>query len=320
MQTSYFDEAHGVVTIDANYIKPGIASIQLLINKGHAVFFDTGTTRSLPYVEEVLKLKGLSQKDVDFVVPTHVHLDHAGGAGAMMQAFPNAKLVIHPRGAAHMIDPTKLWLGTVAVYGEKVAKKLYGEVTPVEENRIIIADDGMELDFHGTALKFLDTPGHARHHFCIVVARHRMIFAGDTMGISYRMFDGPNGPFVFPTTSPVQFEPDALHRSIDRLMDTDPRSVFLTHFGKIEPDQKIVASLHRRIDSFVSIARDLGRKDQIEQRLEQCITDYLVEEAKQHGVPLGEREIRAGLRMDAKLNADGIIAWLARASTKPTAN
>ena len=318
MQTRFFEEAHGVVTIDANYIKPGIASIQLLVNKHHAVFFDTGTARSLPYVQEVLRHKGLSQTDVDFVVPTHVHLDHAGGAGAMMQAFPNAKLIIHPRGAAHMIDPTKLWLGTVAVYGEKVAKKLYGEVIPVEEERIIIADDGMELEFHGVELKFLDTPGHARHHFCVVCPRHHMIFAGDTMGISYRMFDGPNGPFVFPTTSPVQFEPDALHQSIDKLMDTDPQSVFLTHFGKIEPNQKMVASLHDRIDSFVSIAKELLGKDQIEQPLEQSITDYLAEEAKLHGVPLTEREIRAGLRMDAKLNADGIITWLARRNKEPT--
>ncbi|MDJ0957468.1 MAG: MBL fold metallo-hydrolase [Arenicellales bacterium] len=319
MQTRYFDEAHGVVTIDANYIKPGIASIQLLINKNRAVFFDTGTTRSLPYVQEVLKLKGLNQTDVDFVVPTHVHLDHAGGAGAMMRAFPKAKLIIHPRGAAHMVDPTKLWQSTVAVYGEKVAKKLYGEVIPVEEERIIIADDGMELDFHGTTLKFLDTPGHARHHFCVVVVRHRMIFAGDTMGISYRMFDGPNGPFVFPTTSPVQFDPDALHQSIDRLMDTDPRLVFLTHFGKIEPNHNMVTSLHRRIDSFVSIAQAMFRKGQIERHLERSISDYLVDEAKQHGVPLTEREIRSGLRMDAKLNADGIIVWLTRLD-KQTAN
>ena len=139
-----------------------------------------------------------------------------------------------------------------------------------------------------------------------------MIFAGDTMGISYRMFDGPNGPFVFPTTSPVQFEPDALHQSIEKLMGTNPRSVFLTHFGKIEPNQKIVASLHRRIDSFVSIARELWKKNQINQDLERCIADYLVEEAKQHGVPLAEHEIRAGLRMDTKLNADGMIVWLAR--------
>ena len=115
MQTTYFDQAHGVVTIDANYIQPGIASIQLLINKNRAVFIDTGTTQSMPYVREVLKLKGLSQTDVDFVIPTHVHLDHAGGAGAMMRVFPKAKLIVHPRGAAHMIDPTKLWSGTVAV-------------------------------------------------------------------------------------------------------------------------------------------------------------------------------------------------------------
>lgn len=311
MPARYFDEAHGVVTIDANYIKPGIASIQLLIHEHRAALFDTGTTRSLPFVQEVLKLKGLNETDVDYVIPTHVHLDHAGGAGAMMRAFPKAKLIIHPRGAAHMIDPTKLWTGTIGVYGEKLAKELYGEVLPVDERRMIIADDGMKLDFYGRTFEFLDTPGHARHHFCVVDTRHRIIFAGDTMGISYRMFDGPNGPFVFPTSSPVQFDPEALHQSINRLMGTDPRSIFLTHFGKIEPTEKNVASLHRQIDAFVSIGQELSNKGEIDS-LVQRIADYLLGEAKQHGVPLPDDEIRAGLSMDAKLNADGIAVWLAR--------
>ena len=305
------DTGYGVTTIDAQYIKPGIASLQLLIAAGHAAFIDTGTSRSLPHVAEVLAAKGIATGSVDFVIPTHVHLDHAGGAGAMMRAFPNARLIVHPRGARHMIDPARLWQGTLDVYGEITARKLYGELIPVEEHRVVIAGDNFELDFHGRRLRFLDTPGHARHHLCVVDAENRLIFAGDTLGISYRMFDGPNGPFVFPTSSPVQFEPDALHRSIDRLMSSDPHYLYLTHFGKIAASSKIADALHRQINGFVSIATgNSGSAQPIELRKQ--IAGYMLEEAKLHGVPLPDNEIRAGLAMDAKLNADGIAVWLSR--------
>lgn len=308
----YTSEPHGITTIDAHYINPGVASIQMLVEAGHAVFFDTGTSLSLPTVLKVLRLHGLTPAEVEFVVPTHVHLDHAGGAGAMMRVFQNARLIIHPRGARHMADPSKLWMGTLAVYGEETTRKLYGEVVPIDRDRMIVADDGFELDFHGRQLTFLDTPGHARHHFCVVDLPKRVIFAGDTMGISYRMFDGPNGPFLFPTSSPVQFEPDKLHQSIDRLMATDPQSIYLTHFGRIDPTLKMIESLHRQIDDFVSIAKDLSDQSDVEKTLEPAIASYLLEQAKHHGVPLDDSEIRAGLDMDARLNASGIAIWLAR--------
>lgn len=305
-------DAGGVTTIDAHYIKPGIASLQLMIERGRAAFFDTGTTRSLPHAIEALHKHGLAAADVDFVIPTHVHLDHAGGAGAMMQAFTNARLIIHPRGAEHMADPARLWAGTVGVYGEKMAAELYGEVIPVERRRMLIADDDWELDFYGRPLRFLHTPGHARHHFCVYDSTRGAIFAGDTLGISYRKFDGPNGPFVFPTTSPVQFEPGPLHRSIDRLMALDPKTVYLTHFGPIQPSARIADELHRQIDDFVSLADELYRPGGDNTGLERGIADYLLDRARRHGVPLAEDRLRDGLRMDARLNADGIAVWKAR--------
>ena len=258
-----------------------------------------------------LKRAGLRATDVDYVVPTHVHLDHAGGAGAMMRAFPKAQLIVHPRGAKHMADPSRLWAGTVGIYGQQRAQALYGEVVPVDLRRMIIADDGWELDFHGRPLLFLHTPGHARHHFCISDATHGIMFTGDTMGISYRMFDGPRGPFLFPTTSPVQFEPGPLHQSIDRLMALGPSLVFLTHFGPIRPLGPMIEALHRQIDDLVSLTHAAYDPDD-NSELESRVLDYLVHSAVGHGVPLAEAEIRRGLGMDAKLNADGLAVWKAR--------
>lgn len=308
----YYDNRYGITTIDAQYIRPGVASFHLMIEGGRAAFFDTGTTRSLERALGALKRKGLGPDDVDFVVPTHVHLDHAGGAGAMMRTFSNARLIVHPRGAEHLVDPTRLWAGTVGVYGLEAAEELYGEVVPVERQRMILATDAWELDFRGRPLLFVDTPGHARHHFCVIDVRHRAMFTGDTLGVSYRAFDGPGGPFVFPTTSPVQFEPEPLHQSIDRLMGYAPEVVYLAHFGSVRFTRVMADALHRQIDAFTDIADSCSGGGGDHAELTRRVADYMLGEARRHGVPLPDAEIRARLEMDARLNADGLAIWKAR--------
>jgi len=312
MSASFIDYPNGVTTIDAEFIFPGIVSIHLIEQQGLAAFVDTGTTHSLPVVLETLRAKDISVDRVAYVIVTHVHLDHAGGAGAMMQAFPNARLIVHPLGARHMIDPSKLVSGTIAVYGEKKAHELYGEIVPVSESRVIIADDGFVLDFSGRILKFFDSPGHARHHFSIFDEHYGNLFTGDTLGISYRAFDSEQGPFLFPTTSPVQFDPDTLHRSIDRLMTLEPQALFLTHFGQITPAEKLIQSLHRRLDATVELALEAEHEDNREARIMQLIHEYYFQEAKEHGSSLTDQEIRAHLAMDAKINAQGLDIWLDR--------
>ncbi len=314
MELRFYDHADGITTIDAGYVKPGIAALHLIVQGGRAAFVDTGTAHSLPFVRSVLAAKGLTDGDVAYVIPTHVHLDHAGGAGAMMRAFPNARLVIHPRGAPHMIDPRKLISGTVGVYGEAEMQRLYGEIVPVPEERVIVAEDEFVIDFDGRPLRFLDTPGHARHHFCVIDIEHRAIFSGDTLGISYRVFDSPRGPFMFPTTTPVQFEPEPLHGSIDRLMEIDPRSVFLTHFGRITPTPALIEHMHQQIDDFVAMALAVAPGQDVVSQLERAIGNYLFRQAREHNSSLSDREIHDNLAMDVRLNAQGVAVWLQRRS------
>lgn len=312
MITQFVDYHCGITTVDAQFIAPGIASIHLIEQNGNIAFVDTGTVHSLPVIREVMHAKNISADRVTYVIVTHVHLDHAGGAGAMMREFPHASLVVHPLGAPHMIDPTKLMAGTIDVYGADKARELYGEIVAVDTSRVIIADDGFELDFCGRQLQFLDTPGHARHHFSVLDRQFGNVFAGDTMGISYRAFDSDRGPFLFPTTSPVQCEPDVLHRSIDRLMQTEPRAIFLTHFGRISPTAKLIDGLHRRLTAIVDIALGLENQPNREPRLIHSIGEYLFREAKQHGSPLTDEQIHRHLAMDTALNAQGLNVWLQR--------
>lgn len=312
MPANYIDYQDNTVTIDADYVQAGVAGFHLMIENGRAAFLDTGTTLSLPGAKSVLKEMGLSCEDVQYVIPTHVHLDHAGGAGAMMRDFPNAKLIVHPRGARHMIDPARLWQGTIGVYGEERARQLYGEVVPVPEERIIIAEDNAEIDFQGRTLLFIDTPGHARHHFCVVDRDRRSVFSGDMLGISYRVFDSDKGPFVFPSTTPVQFDPEPFHRSLERIAALDLRYGYLAHFGRIELGSKVFEALHEHVDRFVEIALKLETEADRESALIDRLAKYLFNEVKAHGSTIADDKIRMHLAMDVKLNAQGIDVWLNR--------
>jgi glyoxylase-like metal-dependent hydrolase (beta-lactamase superfamily II) len=311
MNTHFQDFSHGITAIDSLFVRPRLAAIHLIEEGGRAAIIDTGTNYSLPYVLEVLRGKGLSPQDVAYVVVTHVHLDHAGAAGLMLQQFPNASLVVHPRGARHMIAPANLVAGACAVYGEAAVRQTYGEIIPVAAERVLEAPDNFELDFNGRKLLFLDTPGHARHHFCIWDERSRSLFSGDTFGISYREFDVEGREFIFPTCTPVQFEPDAAHASIDRIMALQPSCIYLTHYSRITQLERLAADLHRMLDAFVALGKRLrDEKTMRHERLKAGVEEIMLQALLAHGCELPLEEISRLLGMDFELNAQGIGVWL----------
>ena len=278
---------------------------------------DTGTSSSVPGLMEVLQKKNLAPADVAYVFVTHIHLDHAGGAGEFMHRFPNAKLVVHPRGARHMADPARLVASAMAVYGEAEFKRLYGDIRPVDANRIIEAPDGFSLDFNGRPLLFLDTPGHARHHYCIFDKQSQSFFTGDTFGISYREFDVDGMEFVFPTTTPVQFDPVAAHASLDRIMSYHPSYAFLTHYGRIGHLAAPCGRTARfdrcpRVDSAGNCATFPTGMQHWWRNSESCCCSRVIA----HGCKLPEEEIRALLSLDVGLNAQGLENWLDHAGGK----
>ncbi len=315
----------GIVTLDAEYVRPGLAAVHLIVEQGHAVIIDTGTNNAVPHVLAALADLGVGPDAVDFVIVTHVHLDHAGAAGAFLAACPNARLVVHPRGAPHMIDPTKLVQGSIAVYGETAFRELYGEIVPVAAERVIeagvVGTEGYALDFQGRRLEFIDTPGHARHHYCIHDLTSNTLFTGDTFGISYREFDVDGRPFIFPTTTPVQFEPEALHASINRLVARNAEAAYLTHYGRVEHLSTLAPRLHELIDASVELA--LAASGDAQARLEtlkRAMSDLLMERLRDHGCLLEETVCRDLLAIDVDLNSQGLLVWRDRlSSVKPAA-
>lgn len=301
----------GIYAVDSGYMRTQLAAIHLIRSGDQVAIVDTGNNDSVPRVMAALAALGLDASNVSHVLLTHIHLDHAGGAGAFMAACPSATLVVHPRGARHMADPSKLWAGTVAVYGEDDAVARYGRIVPVPAERIVEATDDLLIDLNGRRIRVADTPGHARHHVCYFDETTRGWFTGDTFGLSYRELDRDGRASIFPSTTPVQFDPDALHASIDRLMAADPRAIYVTHYSRVTELKRLAADLHRLIDAHVAIARAgadaIDRRHQI---IRAGLTALLLEESARQRWPLDEDALLELFEVDLELNAQGLEVWL----------
>jgi glyoxylase-like metal-dependent hydrolase (beta-lactamase superfamily II) len=305
------DYKNGLYALDAGYVRPLLAAIHLVVDAGRVAVIDTGSNAALPSVLRALAELALGVDAVDYVILTHIHLDHAGGAGAMMGAFPNAKLVVHPRGVRHMVNPARLMAATEEVYGRELARSLYGELVPVAAERVVATTDGLTLSIGGRRLVCYDAPGHAKHHVVIHDSQAAAVFTGDTFGLSYREMDVGGRAFVFPTTTPSQFEPDELRRSVERILALQPEAVYLTHFSRIAPPEPLAADLLRRLERLVAITRSaaIGAREAIVPRIATEIADFLLAEARQHGVRLADEEVLALWRNDIDLNAQGLALW-----------
>ncbi len=301
--------ADGITAVDTEYVRPQMDASHVVAVNGRAAIIDTGPNTAVPLILAAIEKLGVAPDAVELLFLTHVHLDHAGGAGALMQALPNAVCVVHPRGAPHMIHPAKLIAGTRAVYGHELHEKLYGEILPIARERVVATTDGQLFELAGRAFECVHTPGHALHHQAIVDRDTTGIFTGDTFGLSYREFDTARGPWITPTTTPTQFDPAQLKASIVRLMQFKPRKLYLTHYSEVGDCARLANDMYDAIDEFVKIARRCGLDDR---RLKFELRQRSHESLREHGCQLSADAIDALLGKDFELNAAGLIHWLKR--------
>jgi glyoxylase-like metal-dependent hydrolase (beta-lactamase superfamily II) len=304
----------GVFAVDTEHVRPRADASYLIVEGEHAAFVDTGTQRSVPNLLSALIALGIDVERVDYVLLTHVHLDHAGGAGTLMASLPRARIVVHPRGAPHITDPAKLVSATKTLYGDEVFAAQFGDAVPIPAQRVVTAEDGERLAFGARTLEFLHTPGHALHHLCILDRDTRELFTGDTFGISYRESDTAAGPFIFPTTTPPQFDPAQLRASVARLAALEPRCAYLTHYGRVEAIGKLARDLESEIEAFAGIARAAVAAPDRVQRIERELFVHLSGRLQAHGFAGDARARHDLLDGDVALNASGLDAWLRRAA------
>ena len=306
-----FDYGHGIFAVDSVYDRRLQTAIHLLVEQGRAAVIDTGTAHAVPHVMAALAAQGVAPEQVDYVILTHVHLDHAGAAGQLMARFPNARLTVHPRGARHMVDPSRLLAATVAIYGAEETRRIYGEVLPVPAARMVETGEGARLALAGRELLFLDAPGHARHHVVVRDGKTGHFFAGDTFGLSYRELDRDGRQFSFPTTSPSQFDPAALHLSIDRMLSYGPAALYVTHFGRLTNPSVLAADLHRLIDAHAALGeRHRHAGAERKRLLMEGVRSLVLDESTRQKWHLPREEVLEIFALDIELNAQGIEFWL----------
>jgi glyoxylase-like metal-dependent hydrolase (beta-lactamase superfamily II) len=302
-----------VYCIDTGFTRPRFDAAYLLVDDGHAAFIDTGTNFAVPRLLAALDALGLAREAVDYVIPTHVHLDHAGGVGRLMRELPRARALVHPRGLRHMVDPSALYQGALAVYGAAAMAREYGELLGVDPARAEATHEGMTLRLGARTLRFADTPGHARHHHCIWDEATQGWFTGDTFGLSYREFDTARGAWLLPSATPVQFEPEPLRASVARLLQAKPRSMYLTHYGRVGEVERLAEGFLHLLQQMVEFGRSLRSADDRHARLREALRLLYLQSLRAHGCTLDDATCAALLEVDIELNAQGMAVWLDRA-------
>jgi len=289
-----------ITTIDCNYVVPEFAASFLLTEGNEAAFIENNTAHSVPILLAALSKKGLKPSDVRYVIVTHVHLDHAGGSSMLMKACPNATLLAHPRAAKHLIDPEKLVSSARQVYGAEVFDRLYGTIEPIAESRVRTMSDGETLTWGTRTLTFLHTRGHANHHFCVLDSASRAIFTGDSFGLAYPALQ-KHGLFIFPSTSPTDFDPVEAKASVERIASCGATSAYLTHFGPITDLAGARTQLLAHLDFSEKLLHDAADSTLPDSELSdfclKALRSHFKEAVNAHGKLI---------KMDLQLNADGI--------------
>ncbi len=314
MSTPPFESVgNQTVLIDCGLYRPQLAGCYLVHDSGEVAVIDCGTWHSVPRILDAIRSLGARPEDVRWILPTHVHLDHAGGAGRLAQSCPRATLATHPKGLPHMIDPSRLQAGATAVYGQAAFARDFGSLDPIPASRCIPAGDGQTFQLGQRTLRYIHTPGHANHHGCIFDSSSGYLFSGDAFGLGYRELATPT-PYIVATTTPVAFAPEEWQASLDRMLALEPSAVCLTHYGKYHDPIGLAPQLRASIQAHADIAlkEELNADDAArETRLERAVADLLVNGASKH-CGISSARAREILASDISLNAQGLKVWLAR--------
>lgn len=299
-----------IITIDCHYGGPGYASAYLIVENGRAAFVDTNTALALPYLLEALDATGVAREAVDYIIVTHIHLDHAGGAAPLLRECPNATLLCHPRAAKHLANPKRLVAAVKQIYGEEVFAQLYGKIDPIDSSRIrAVADDEM-LAFGGRTLRFLHTLGHATHHICIHDSAANGVFTGDSFGLYYEWLTvDPARPFIMCLSTPTEFDAPEARRTVNRLLSLNAERAYVGHFGELRGMREAAPQLLATIDAFDTIQHEAARTDLDGEALLQFCQDRVERVAWETCARCGAmpgQEQRARLAGDVLINARGL--------------
>jgi glyoxylase-like metal-dependent hydrolase (beta-lactamase superfamily II) len=275
----------------------------LLDTSDGLVIIETGPANAADRLLEGIRNLGRDPANIRHIAVTHIHLDHAAAAGALLRQIPDAQLYVHSRGARHMIDPSRLLDSAGRIYGAQM-EALWGIMEPVPEDRVTTVDDGDRLRFGDVEVQVLYTPGHASHHVSYAIPARGIVFTGDVAGVRV-----PPSGLAWPPTPPPDIDAEAWHASIQKLRDLNPQRLLLTHFGPVDDVSEHLDQLEARIDRWVNLIADLQREDLERDEL----ADRLAADAQQEMREAGESTDVQGAVSNVTpfgMAVDGLIRYL----------
>ncbi|KUO95754.1 MBL fold metallo-hydrolase [Ferroacidibacillus organovorans] len=285
----------------------GRSSAYLYLGQKKALI-ETGSSLSHQAILDALREASISPNELDYILLTHIHLDHAGGAGHLARLAPQARVVAHPRAKRHLMDPSRLMAGAKSVYGDAL-HELFGDMIAIPEEQLLIRHEGEQIDLGDRVWTFYDTPGHAKHHFSIYDERREAIFSGDALGIRYvTSFTGYDFEFVMPSTSPSDFDPSAVEQTVRKLRALRPKTVFHTHFGP-SPAEEAFAGTEDGVKRLAQLAKTLYYEGASWEEYMLALTGLYAGILNAAGHASLDIE---KIGIDLELNAKGLLHWAAQ--------
>jgi len=298
--------ADSLFCLDLRYNEIENHSSAYIIRDRATAIVETGTSHGVPVLLDALDTLSIRRNDVRFILVSHVHLDHAGGAGALLRECPGAQLVVHPSGARHLIDPEKLAASARAVYGPRF-DRLFGELEPAPENRVLRMHEGMKLELGTRTLEFYDAPGHAYHHMIIHSPLDRGIFSGDAGGLLFPAFNVGEFEYSIISTSPTQFDPILMKKTLARMESLKPLSLYYTHFGPSAQAPGHLARAAALVDAYIAMASSIPAVDSSLSSLIALLREF---HHRELGAIPGNGSLPVLLENDIELNARGLLYYM----------
>ena len=286
----------------------GVVAAYLLADEGDLALIETGPTSTLPALEEGIRAAGFALEQLTHLLITHIHLDHAGAAGPLARSLPHLRVFVHPIGAPHLVDPTRLVASATRIYGDQMGP-LWGEVVPIAERQVVALGDGDVVNVAGRQLRAVFTPGHASHHVAYWDEAARSLFTGDVGGI--RM---PGTAYVCPPTPPPDLDPEAWAGSVERLRSLQARRLYLTHFGPFDDAASHLDRLLPELDVFLALGEEALAAGADQEALTARLHDRM---AEQLGDALSDVLVNLEWATPSYMAALGLVRYLTKAARRP---
>lgn len=304
--------ADHLYSIDAYDLGLPDRTTSYLLKDDKIALIETSASPSVPHILKALEKLHIQPSNIDYLILTHIHLDHAGGAGVFMQHCPNATVFVHPKGIRHLVDPSRLIASARTVYGEKF-DGIFGKILPIEEEKVHPVEENETLNLGSSTLTFYHTKGHANHHISIHESLTNGMFVGDTTGVYYPDMAEEDFDVILPSTSPNQFNPELMDQSIQLYEKIKPSTLYFGHYGAYHHPEYAYSEVRRYLPIFVEAGHQAIKEEsdftkQVN-RTEAILTESIFSELQKKGLPK-EHPVFKVIPLDLAVCSMGIIDYL----------